>query len=117
MMPVYAFTYRQTCHDKVIRDVVTIRRCGEVNLYAIPAHGLSCERVLLIEPCVQLVHVTKPMPFTSRVVPADMSEVVDTSLPTPSGPEDFMILTLCFVIDAMLHLLTGRSGRCSRKRR
>ena len=46
------------------------------------------------------------MPFTSRVVPADMSEVVNTPLPTPSGPEDFMILTLCFVIDAMLCLLT-----------
>ena len=46
------------------------------------------------------------MPFTSRVVPADMSEVVNTPLPTPSGPEDFMILTLCFVIDAMLCLIT-----------
>ena len=45
------------------------------------------------------------MPFTSRVVPADMSEVVNTPLPTPSGPEDFITLTLCFVIDAMLCLL------------
>ena len=41
------------------------------------------------------------MPFASRVVPADMSDIVNTPLPTPSGPEDFMILTLCCVIDVM----------------
>ena len=40
-------------------------------------------------------------PFTSRVVPADMSAVVNVPLPTPYGHEDFMILTLCFAIDAM----------------